>query len=55
MDASEREIESLDNDLANGDIDIKEYSRNVRDMEHDYRESARESAQNAYEREMERW
>ena len=55
MGAFEREMESLDQDLENGTIDTKEYNRNIREIENDYRDAARESAQEAYDREMDRW
>jgi hypothetical protein len=51
----EREEEALERDLDNGVIDHKEYNRQMRELQQDYRESARESAQEAYDREMERW
>jgi hypothetical protein len=55
MDAFEREIEAMDNDLASGAITMQEYTRNIRELERDYRDCAQDSAQEAYEREMDRW
>jgi hypothetical protein len=51
----EAEERQLDDDLASGAIDMKEYNRQVREMERDYREDAREAARGAYDREMENW
>ena len=51
----QREQECLDRDLENGAIDIKEYNQQMRDIEADYRDAARDAADEAYDREMERW
>ena len=51
----QREQECLDRDLANGVIDIKEYNQQMCDMASDYRAAARDAADEAYDREMERW
>lgn len=51
----ERDQECLDRDLGNGAIDIKEYNQQMRDMEADYRAAARNAADEAYDREMDRW
>jgi len=55
MNQFDREEEALERDLERGNISQKEYNAAMRELQRDYRESARESAQNAYDREMERW
>lgn len=51
----EREEELIEQDYAAGNISSDERNRLLRDLHRDYREAARESAQDAYDREMERW
>ena len=51
----DREMESIERDFENGDMTEKEYRDSIREMERDYREAARESAQEAYYAEYERW
>jgi hypothetical protein len=51
----EREEEALERELESGRIDLHEYTKAMRDLHHDYRESAYESAREAYERELDRW
>lgn len=55
MDQWEREEEDLGERLATGEISQKEYNRQLRELHRDYRESAEESAQDAYDREMDNW
>ncbi len=55
MNALEQEIETLNDNLNQGKISIKEYNKEVQDLERSYRFAAEESAQNAYDEEMERW
>ena len=55
MNQFDREEKTLERALERGDITQKEYNAALRELHRDYREAARESAQNAYEREMERW
>ena len=55
MDALEREEQYLEEQLANGEITVKEYNRELRELYRDYRAQAEESAQRAYDDEMERW
>jgi len=55
MDAFEREEEYLEEQLANGEITIKEYNREMLELRRDYQAAAEESAQDAYDREMECW
>lgn len=51
----EREEQQLEDELAGGRITQAEYNVQLREMERSYRQEARESAQDAYDREMERW
>lgn len=46
----DRELETLDRDLANGTLTQTEYNQSLRDLEREYAESAREAAENAAER-----
>jgi len=55
MDAFERELQSLDDDLENGAISPSEYNSTIRNCEQDYRGQAREAAEEAYDNEMQRW
>ena len=55
MNAWDREEEQLSRDLEAGNMSVKEYNLAMRDLQRDYRDSARESAQEAYDREMDRW
>ena len=51
----ELEEQQLEDDLANGDISTSEYNSSMRSMQRQYREEARESAEEAYHDEMGRW
>jgi hypothetical protein len=51
----EREEESLCEDYNNGSITLSEYNRAVNDLHREYRAQAEEAAQEAYERELDRW
>lgn len=51
----DREEEALCNDYNEGRISLSEYNRAVRDLQRDYRESAEDSARDAYERELNSW
>ena len=53
--AMDREEESLYRQLERGEITNEEYSRELRELQRDYREAAREAAENAYRDEAERW
>ena len=55
MDWLKREEENLQEQLANGEIDIKEYNEQMRELRRDYRTAAEEASQRAYDDEMERW
>jgi hypothetical protein len=55
MDAFEREEMILEQDLNAGNISIGEFNNEMRSIQRDYINSARESAQDAYERELDRW
>lgn len=51
----EREEQQLEDDLSDGRITQAEYNSQMRDLQRDYRESARESAEAAYEQELGNW
>lgn len=55
MDAFDREIEYLEKQYADGEIDNKEYSNEMRELQRDYRAAMEESCENAYEEEAGRW
>jgi len=55
MDQYDREEAALIRDFEEGRITRKELNKALWDLERDYREAARESAQRAYDQEMERW
>jgi len=55
MDAWDREEEQLCNDVNSGRITPAEYNRQMREIARDRAAAAREAAQDAYDREMERW
>lgn len=55
MNQFDREEEYLCNAYNNGEISLQEYNREMRELQRAYRESARESAQEAYDSEMGRW
>lgn len=51
----EREEESIQRRYANGEITNAEMWAELRELQRDYRDSAREAAQGAYERELDNW
>ena len=51
----ERQERELDEQLQSGSISRTDYDREMRLVQQEYREMARESAQNAYDRELDRW
>jgi hypothetical protein len=51
----EREEEQLGKEYALGRISQREYNEAMRELHRDYAESARESASDAYERELDNW
>lgn len=55
MDAFEREEQYLEEQLESGAMTIKEYNKEMRELQRDYRAQAEEAAQRAYDDEMERW
>ena len=52
MDAVEMEIESIEND---DHLTQAEKNSEIKEVERDYRDMAQDSAQDAYDREMDRW
>ena len=55
MDAFEREEQDLQERFANGEITTKEHNYELRELQRDYMAQAEESAQEAYDREMDKW
>lgn len=55
MNQYDREEQQLDDDLAAGRITPAEHSKQLRELQRDYRDAARESAESAYERELDNW
>ncbi len=55
QDAFDKEAEALDEALDAGQLTRKEYDRAMSDLRYDYQAEAHETAQEAYDREMERW
>lgn len=55
MDPYEREEQALCEAYNEGEITLAEYNQAMRELQADYREAAREAAQEAYDREMDRW
>lgn len=53
--AIEREFEYLEDQLANGEISEKEFSKEMREIERSYQSEAQESAEQAYRDEYSRW
>ena len=51
----EREEDRLVELLNRGEISPAEYNKQMREIHLDYQQAARESAEDSYEREMERW
>jgi hypothetical protein len=48
----EIDLESLEQDLSNGFMSVREFNEEVRDMERSYRDELKNSADEAYDREM---
>ena len=55
MDIFEREERILQQQFEDGEIDISEYNRELREIQRDYSHYAHESANRAYDEEFERW
>ena len=51
----EKEEDALLRDLNNGNITREEYNAELNKLHREYRDMAREAAENAYERELENW
>ena len=51
----QREEEILEDQLNDGTITQKEFIEEMNNLQREYRETARESAQEAYDREMDNW
>jgi hypothetical protein len=55
MDAFEREEKCLEEQYENGELSNKEFTDQVNELYRDHRAAAYESAQRAYDDEVERW
>jgi hypothetical protein len=55
MSQFDREEEALDRAYQNGDITLKQYQDEMRELQRDYRGAAQEAAERAYEDELDRW
>ena len=55
MDAFDREEQHLEDEYAAGNLTIKEFNKEIRELRRDYRGCTEESASMAYEEEMSRW
>ena len=55
MDPYDREYDELERQLADGEISEDEFKRKMRDLQHSYRAAAEESAEQAYQDELDRW
>ena len=51
----EREIESIEESVNNGQISQRQANKEINIIEREYRSAAEESAMEAYDEEMERW
>ena len=51
----DREEEELERQLNDGEITNSEYTTAMNNLQREYREMARESAEQAYDQELERW
>ena len=52
MEAAEQDI---CDSLNNGDIDTKQFNKEMRELQSDYRSMAEEASQDAYDNEMNNW
>lgn len=55
MDQVEREEDAISQDYSAGKISLTEYNKQIRDLHRDVRAAAQESAENAYQAELDRW
>lgn len=55
MDAFDREVQHLEEQLDDGDISSSEYNEEMHALEQEYRYAAQESAQRAYDDEINQW
>lgn len=55
MDQWEREEDQVEKDYANGYISLQERNKHLLEIQRDYRDSARQAAHDAYERELDNW
>ncbi len=51
----QREEEELERQLEAGEISNQEFTKAMNELQRDYRDMARESAEQAYDQELERW
>ena len=55
MSQFDREVDFLEAQLERGEISLQEFNREMRELQRDYIAAAEEAAQEAYDREMDRW
>ena len=55
MDNFEHEQEAIEEAHASGEIKMKEYIKQMRELQRDYQGAAEEAAEEAYRNEMARW
>ena len=55
QDQIEREEQILEYQLANGEITIEQYNKEMIELQRDYRAASEEAAEEAYRNEMDRW
>ena len=55
MDAFEREEQDLEERMESGEMTLREYNYEMRELQRDYAIQAEEAAREAYDREMDRW
>lgn len=51
----ERQEDDLVESLNRGEITVREFNREMAELNRSWRDAAREAAQDAYERELDRW
>lgn len=55
MNQYDKEVEMLEEELARGEITLKEFNEEMRELNRAYSDAAREAAEHAYRDEFGRW
>ena len=55
QDRLEKEVESIEQDAEDGEITQAQANKEIQELERDYRNATEESAQDAYDDELESW